>query len=178
MVAHPPGGQGRPQQPAQQGQAGQDADSPVPGLHHLQVLGGHQHDHGHTQGAELGGVGPHRGQGQGALAQGPMGRVGLQQQDLAAGGGAQAQAVGIVEQLGFTTAVGAKQGIGGAGIGEQLGHGGGRCHGQQEANLGPQPRQPIGGLQQKGHAHLQLGPLRAGHQGHPFARRQGHFLAG
>ena len=106
-----------------------------------------------------------------------MGRVGFQQQDLAAGGGAQVPAGGPLQHFGFTAGIGAEEGIGRTGIGQQLGHRGGGGHGQQEARLGAQPRQPIGGLQQERHAHLQLGPLGARHQGHPLACRQGRFQA-
>ena len=129
MVPHAPGREGSPQQPLEQGQTGQDPQAPIPGLHHVQMLGGHKHDHRHSQGTELGGVGPHRGEGQTALAEHPMGRLLLDQQDGGASCRLQRLAQGRVHELQIASAVvGGNRVVNGAAVGEQLRHAGGGRH--------------------------------------------------
>ena len=121
----------------------------------MQVLGGHQHDHRHPERPEFGGVGPHRGESEAALAQGAVSRMHLQQPDRGASGGDQFAALA----RGLLDAEVAGDRIGGPGEGPQFVHRGGGGHRQQEATPRPQGRQPIGGRQQEGHTHLELGPL-------------------
>ena len=172
-VPHAPGGHRRPQQPAQDRQAGQDPQPPIPGLHHMEMLGGHQHDHRHPQGPQLRGVGPHGGERQGALAEHPMGRLLLHQHDAGAGGRAELLALRAGLEPGVGGRVVGGDRVGGAGVGQQFRHGGGGGHRQQKTAAGLQGGQPIRHLQQEGHPHLQLGPFGAGHQGHPRAAGQG-----
>ena len=79
VVAQTPEGQQNPDQTPQTRQTRQQPQAAIPGLHHLQVLGGNNHDHRHRKGTEFGRVGADRGQGQGALAQRTVGRMLLQQ---------------------------------------------------------------------------------------------------
>jgi hypothetical protein len=103
-----------------------------------------------------------------------MGGVALQQPD--AGAGRRDDLVPL--ERGFPGPLATVERVGGPAVGQQFPHRCGGGHRQQEPAAGPQGRQPVGGLQQEGHPHQQLGPLRAGQQGHPVAGREGVVLAG
>ena len=175
-MAQAPERQRHAEQPAQQGQARHQPHQPIPGLHHMQVLGGHQHQHRHPQRRQFGRVGTHGGEGQAALAEHVMGWAVLHQFDAAAGGGDQGQPIRLEPVTGHhgrrARPIAAGDRVGRPGVGPQLrqGHGGGQ--GEQQAQAGLAPGQAVGRLQQEGHAHPQLGGLGARQQRQPGPRWQ------
>jgi hypothetical protein len=105
-----------------------------------------------------------------------MGRVLLHQNDgLAAGSAKDITPAGISTALQSWLAASkvSCDRIRGSGKCHQLSHGGGWGHRQQKATSWPQTGQAIGGLQQKRHPHLKLGPLRTRQKGDPFPLSQG-----